>query len=316
MSNKVTEILHTKYPLIQAPMNWLTNAKLVAAVSNAGGLGVLGTNAGQTEITSDVVLTNKRMTEEIKKTKQLTDNPFGINILTPDKKKDNAYTNAILDAAFAAGLKYFVVMGTVNARIFRIIKEHGGVIIYRPLYPNIEELRRADMSGADILIAAGSDEGGFLPEKAYGTFTALPAMVDSVKTPVVAGGGINDIRGVKAAFDFGSQGVYLGTRFLVTKEAPTDERVKQLIINSNYTDTIEVSPTQRSLRTKLAEEFNKDYRTSIYTDHLNDAIEKSGGLLPAMLLGKIDEGIISVNSGIDLIKDEPTVAELIERLMK
>ena len=209
-SEKVIKILGTKYPLIQAPMNWLTNAELVAAVSNSGGLGILGPNAGQREAYSPEV-TYQKFREEIQKTKSITDKNFGINVLLPI----NPFSEALLNAAIDEGVKYFATVGDADSIIFKKIKENNGVIIHRPLNPNSENMREAESLGVDLLVATGYDEGGVIPSQQIGTFSIVPAMVDSVSIPVLAAGGINDKRGVKAAFALGASGVYIGTRFLL-----------------------------------------------------------------------------------------------------
>ena len=209
-SEKVIKILGTKYPLIQAPMNWLTNAELVAAVSNSGGLGILGPNAGQREAYSPEV-TYQKFREEIQKTKSLTDKGFGVNILLPI----NPFSEALLNAAIDEGVKYFATVGDADSIIFKKIKENNGIIIHRPLNPNSKNMKEAESLEVDLLVATGYDEGGVIPSQQIGTFSIVPAMVDSVSIPVLAAGGINDKRGVKAAFALGASGVYIGTRFLL-----------------------------------------------------------------------------------------------------
>ena len=154
------------------------------------------------------------------------------------------------------------------------------------------------------MIVTGRDEGGVLPNNDRGTFTTIPAMVDAVSIPVLGAGGINDSRGVRAAFALGAEGVYLGSRFLATKESPVAEEIKSMLISNNYEDMIAVSKTQRSLKTKRAIELS----TSSFDPAMN--------LLPAMKLGKVDQGIITVNTGVDLIRDIPSVNDLVSRLMK
>ncbi|GAF40815.1 hypothetical protein FC83_GL001443 [Agrilactobacillus composti DSM 18527 = JCM 14202] len=318
MTKTVTEILNTKYPLIQGPMAWLTDAKLVAAVCNAGGLGVLGTNAGQNTVTRDATENAERLRHQIHKVKKLTDKDFGVNILTasPDEKiDDDPFMKGFLDVAFEEHLKYYVVVGAPNEAVFQAIKAHDGIIIFRPMTPTIATMVQAEALGADILVATGRDEGGILPAQEYGTFTVVPTMVDAVSIPVLAAGGINDKRGVNAALALGAQGVFIGTRFLATKEAPTAENVKELMIKSTYHDLTQVSASQRSLKTGAAQKLAQDYQQNHDGPKMDEAINALGGLLPAMVKGDVNAGIITSNTGIDLIRDIPTVAELIDRLM-
>lgn len=313
----VTEILGIKYPLIQAPMSWITDAKLVSSVSNSGGLGVLGPNAGQTTLTSDPIETSERMRSEIRKTKKLTKKPFGINIILGGENKDNnnPFLETLLKISFEENIKYFVTVGETNKKVFDLIKGNGGTIIHRPLTPTVARMKNAESLGVDILVATGFDEGGVIPERSLGTFTAIPVMVDAVNIPVLAAGGINDVRGVNAAFAFGAQGVYIGTAFITTKESPASEETKLKIINSTYDDMLSVSPTQRSIKTKKALKFNSYYEDPSYEYNLDEQIRISGGARPSMLEGKIDEGIISVNTGIDLLSEITDVKSLIEQFM-
>ncbi len=313
-NNKVTKILKIKYPIVQAPMIWLTNAKLVSSISNAGALGVLGPNAGQNTIVRSPFLTGKRMKEEIIKTKKLTKKPFAVNIVLPYENSRDflVYSDEILKVSLEENIKYFVVSGNINERYFSQIKKNNGIIIYRPLTPTVECVKKAEDLGVDLLVATGYDEGGILPKNSFGTFTIVPTIVDAVKIPVLAAGGINDHRGVKAAFALGAEGVFVGTRFIITKESPASESIKNKIINSNCEDLVNISGIYRSLYTKKINEIQKNMENGNNVDLIN---------MNALCLGFLSEkfyekGIVSVNTGINLIKDIPTTAELIKRLIK
>ena len=308
-SEKVIKILGTKYPLIQAPMNWLTNAELVAAVSNSGGLGILGPNAGQREAYSPEV-TYQKFREEIQKTKSITDKNFGINVLLPI----NPFSEALLNAAIDEGVKYFATVGDADSIIFKKIKENG-VIIHRPLNPNSENMREAESLGVDLLVATGYDEGGVIPSQQIGTFSIVPAMVDSVSIPVLAAGGINDKRGVKAAFALGASGVYIGTRFLLTKESPMSNKVKEQILKSKNQDMLLVAKQQRSLNTKIAVMLESKYKDLVTSNKNMEIIRENGGMRSGMLEGDLENGIVSLNTSIEIIKNIPSVKDLIEELM-
>ena len=309
-SEKVIKILGTKYPLIQAPMNWLTNAELVAAVSNSGGLGILGPNAGQREAYSPEV-TYQKFREEIQKTKSITDKNFGINILLPI----NPFSEALLNAAIDEGVKYFATVGDADSIVFKKIKENNGVILHRPLNPNSENMREAESLGVDLLVATGYDEGGVIPSQQIGTFSIVPAMVDSVSIPVLAAGGINDKRGVKAAFALGASGVYIGTRFLLTKESPMSNKVKEQILKSKNQDVLLVAKQQRSLNTKIAVMLESKYEDLATSNENMEIIRENGGIRSGMLEGDLENGIISLNTSIEIIKNIPSVKDLIEELM-
>ncbi|ACV75844.1 2-nitropropane dioxygenase NPD [Zymomonas mobilis subsp. mobilis NCIMB 11163] len=314
-NSRLSAILKIQYPLIQAPMSWITNADFVAAVSEAGGLGVLGPHAGYHTPPKDPQEILDRVRLEIRKVKSLTDKPFGLNLLLLKDDPLDDFTKAWLNIAFEEGVTHFVSVGNADNRVFNLIKEHDGIIIHRPLTASITNMREAESLGADVLVATGYDEGGMIPTRAIGTFTIVPTMVDAVDIPVMATGGINDRRGVKAAFALGAEGVYIGTRFIVTKENPASEITKKKIVESGCDDIEFVSPKQRSIRTQAADILGSLYLNKENTLDLDTEISRLGGVRPAMLEGKLDEGIISVNTGIDVIRSMPTVKELVIELL-
>lgn len=200
--NRVARILGIEKPVVQGPLSWLTDARLVAAVGNAGGLGVLGPNAGLTAATavSTPEATAEKMREEIRKTKQLTEKPFGVNLI-PTAEND-IWTPAILPVIKEEGVKVVVYTGygdgSLKPALFDELKAAGITIIYRDINPTPENSRRAEQAGADIIVATGFDEGGTLPGTALGTFTIVPLIVDAVqRVPVMAAGGITDARGAR-----------------------------------------------------------------------------------------------------------------------
>ena len=314
-TSRLTQILGTQHPLIQAPMSWVTNARLVAAVSNAGGLGVLGPHAGHSTAPSNTEETVERMRAEIRKTRSLTDKPFGLNVILAGSEALDAFNTAWITMAIEEGVKHFVSVGNATERAFHFMKQAGATLVHRPLTPTVANMRQAEALGADVLVATGHDEGGHIPAQAWGTFTVVPTMVDAVRVPVMATGGINDRRGVNAAFALGAEGVYIGTRFIVTQESPAAQSVKDRIVSSGYDDMAFVSPIQRSIRTRTADRLAALFQDRHNAIDLDNEISKLGGLRPGMLLGQMDEGIISVNTGIDIIQSIPSVQELVDSLL-
>lgn len=312
--NRVTEILNVKYPIIQAPMNWLTNARLAAAVSNAGGLGIIGMNAGQATIATDPKEVAERSRTEIRKTRKLTNKPFGINIVS--SHDINPFTEETLNVAFEENIKIFALVDKPDERIYSLIKKHGGIIIARPLTPMAESLQKAVEFGADIVVATSFDEGGILGTRKEGSMTVIPHAVQAVNVPVIAAGGINDRDSAKAAIDLGAEGLYIGTRFLVSEEAPTAELVKKLIVDSTNEDLIFVSNNQRAIKTEFAKQVASQYQQDHDGNKANAIISEQGGLRGAMLEGKINQGIISVNTGIEQIKSISSVKTIVDELMK
>ncbi|MGG0412271.1 NAD(P)H-dependent flavin oxidoreductase [Peribacillus simplex] len=315
-SNRVQNILGIDYPIVQAPMNWITNAEMVAAVSNAGGLGILGFNAGP-DAKDDNVPLSQKIRNEIREIQSLTDKPFGINLYSPPEgtEVDNVFVRTTLNVAFEEGVKIIVAVGEVNRNIFREIKERNGVIIFRELNPTVSSAKIAEENGVDIIVATGYDEGGHIPQRAIGTFSIVPTIVDAVKIPVLATGGINEVRGVRAAFALGAEGVFVGTRFIVSEECPASDEAKQDIILSKAEDLLMVSSLQRSTPHKSAREFADMYKNGISSDDVEAEITKRGGIRTGMLDGKVEEGIVSVNTAIDSIKEIKSVEGIVKDLM-
>lgn len=208
-------------------MVWLTDARLVAAVGNAGGMGVLGPNAGQTVVTRDAEGTAGNMRAEIRKVRELTDAPFAVNAL-PTQGREDIYTPPMLKVIYEEKVPAVVFVGEPDEAMFAELKTHNVKIIYRSLNPSPANAREAERYGADIIVATGFDEGGTLPDMTLGTFSIVPLIVDAVDhTPVMAAGGIADHRAFDAALALGAGGVYCGTAFLMSKEsrmAPTSSK--------------------------------------------------------------------------------------------
>ena len=316
INNPVCRILGIRYPLIQAPMNWINNAEMVAAVSNAGALGVLGPNAGPKVIDGRRIPTEERIGLELGRIRRLTSAPVGINIFSAADDGTRAYAMKTIAAAKANNVNVYCLVGTFDHVIYSAIKEAGGIIVHRDLTPTPDSARLAEENGADIIVATGIDEGGMIPSGCMGTFTIVPTIVDAVKSvPVMAAGGINDIRGVRAAFALGAQGVYVGTRFIVCTECPAAKDVKDMIIADSGENIIAVTPNERSLPTPAAIDYNRRLLSGESAETIHKEIMEKGGLGPAMLHGDVTNGIISVNTGISTIRNIKPVAEIVNELM-
>lgn len=284
MKNRICEILNIEKPIIQGPLSWLTDAQLVAAVSNAGGLGVLGPNAGLTAETavSTPIETAEKMREEIRKTKALTNKPFGVNLI-PTAEND-VWTPPILQVIKEEGVQAVVYTGygegTIIPELFNELKQAGIKIIYRDLNPNRYNAQLAEAAGADIIVATGFDEGGTLPSQAIGTFSIVPLIVDAVKNiPVMAAGGITDHRTAKAAFALGAEGLFAGTLFISTIESRAHQSVKEKITQSDAHDLalFRTMPAYyRSLDGKLTQELVKMDKAGASNETLG---QKMGGFV-------------------------------------
>ncbi|MBI2957790.1 MAG: nitronate monooxygenase [Chloroflexi bacterium] len=253
---RVCELLSIRYPIIQAPLVWISGAELVAAVSAAGGLGVLGPNAGATTSTSDPAETGERLRRQIKKVRSLTDKPFGVNINVSSTRAP-ALSDAGIRVILEEGVKVAALVGDEPERYARKLKDAGVTVLLRAQPVNVEAARKAEQAGVDILAAVGFEGGGHSGADRLPNSVLIPQIVDAVGIPVVAGGGISDGRGVVSALALGAEGVYLGTLFIATNECPAHQVFKQAIVNATDTATETWSTSTgvaRALRSPVADQ--------------------------------------------------------------
>ncbi|EKA1638926.1 nitronate monooxygenase [Salmonella enterica] len=320
--NNVGQILGIEKNVIQGPMSWLTDARLVAAVSNAGGLGVLGPNAGLTvqTATSNPALSAELMREEIRKTKRLTRQPFGINLLP--SSGDDIWTPPLLSVIKEEGIPVVVYTGyktgEVIPALFDELKSAGVKIIYRAINPSPANTRLAEAAGADIIVATGADEGGILPEKAVGTFSVIPLLADAVKNiPVVAAGGISDRRTARAAHVLGAQGVFAGSVFISASESRASHAVKMRILAADGLD-LNMFRTAgarfRSLPGQLVEKLTAMQEAGVTPEELSQATGGINALYAGMIEGDSDKGYMSLGTGIGLIRDVRSAHDIVHEL--
>jgi enoyl-[acyl-carrier protein] reductase II len=315
--NRVCQILKIEKPVIQAPMFWLTDAQLVASVSEAGGLGVLGPHAGQNSLPKDDVEKAERMRNEIKKVKELTSKPFGINIFhsgqNPDKQLE-----LMLKVVYEEKVPVAIVvhLGPDAAEdIITELKAHGVTVVFRHISITPELAQKAEKAGADIIVATGMDEGGTLPSHNIGTFSIVPLIVDSVKVPVMAAGGITDRRTFNASFALGAEGVFCGTLFLAAKEARTAQNVKDMMLKANATDIDFFRTTPyyyRSIPTPLSQKLVKMDNELKTREEIANEMHPMRNMKFGMLDGQVDVGYISVGLGVSMIRSIRTSKEIID----
>ena len=302
-NNRICQILGIEKPVIQGPLSWLTDARLVAAVSNAGGLGVLGPNAGLTADTavSTPEATAEKMREEIRKTKRLTEKPFGVNLI-PTAVND-VWTGPILKVIKEEGVRAVVYTGygegSIIPALFNELKEAGIAIIYRDINPTPENTLLAEEMGAD-------------------TFSIVPLIADAVKhVPVMAAGGITDNRTARAAHALGAEGVFAGSVFISTEESRVPQGVKEKIVAANGLDLLlfrTVPHYYRSLPGKLAEKLAAMDKAGASNEALGKAMGGLRGLRLGMLENNTDEGYIALGTGIGNIRSVRSVAEVVDAL--
>jgi enoyl-[acyl-carrier protein] reductase II len=314
--NRVCELLSIKYPIIQAPMSWISDAALAASVSEAGGLGVLGPNAGAKTVTTDVVKTAERLREQIRKTKSLTQKPFGVNIMCFEQ--DYPFTDACVKVILEEGVAVGCFCGDHPERYIKQLKNASMKLLLRPLpINNVEVAKKSEQLGIDAIVAVGYEGGGHLGIDAIPTFILVPRVADAVKIPLLAGGGIVDGRGMLAAMILGAEGVYMGTRFIATHECPAHASYKQAIINANDTSTAVFTGKVaicRAFKTPLVERFIEMEKAGTATTEENAKLHRHNSR--PWITGNWDEAVFPSSAAAGLIKQITSSAEVIQGIIK
>ena len=297
--NRITEMLGMKCPIIQCAMQDVAKAGLVAAVSNAGGLGVLA--SGQD--------TPEQVREEIHKVKELTDKPFAVNLMFLNKRAPE-----IVDVVIEEGVK-IVTTGAGTPKLYMPKLKEAGIKVM-PVIPNVKIAKKMEDLGVDAVIAEGMESGGHIGTMA--SQTLWPQVVDAVNIPVIAAGGIADNRGVKAAMAMGAEGVQCGTIFSISKESPVGDNWKKTIIESKDTSIgvigTKMGVASRTVVNKKAKELYglEDKMTDKlkFNQLLDEAYRK------AVYQDDVEDGIIFAGSVAGMIHESKSVAEIISDLMK
>lgn len=296
-NNVVCNMLGIKYPIIQGAMAWIADGTLAAAVSNAGGLGIIATGN----------LSIEKVREEIKKAKQLTDKPFGVNIML---LSDNAEQVAKIICEENISI---VTTGAGNpGKYIAMWKEHGVKVI--PVVASVALAKRMERAGADAVIAEGCEAGGHIGE--ITTMALVPQIVDGINIPVIAAGGIGDKRGVAAAFMLGASAVQVGTRFLVAKECTIHENYKLKVMKAKDIDTVVTGRSTghpvRALRNRLTRKFQLLEKEGASIEDLTNL--GKGALIRAVKEGDIDNGSIMAGQIAGLVSKEETCEEIIKEM--
>lgn len=318
-TNRITYILGIKYPIVQAPMSWLTSAELVASVSNAGGLGVLGVNAGQSTVTTSVEETTQRMRQEIRKVKQLTDKPFGLNILFA---QDMSFSAPLIDLALEEKVPVLAgvtVDNTDFSKMIKDLKSKGLKIMLRPAVPTIENCRQAEKNGADILVVTGFDSGGLAPTSQIGTFSIVPMIADVVNLPILAAGGIGDVRGVRASMALGAEGVYVGTAFMGATENPLSPKIKEKMLNIGGADLHTFRSSLgffRSVPTALSAELVAMNESGASLEEVRQKQNSTKTTISGLISGDYENDYINAGLSVSFIKEIRPAQEIVEDLMQ
>lgn len=298
--NRVSKILNIKYPIIQGPMAWITSPEMVAAVSNAGGLGVLGTSAGLDYIVEGVNETVEAMRNAIHRTKELTDKPFGVNVF-PKVIDPYGFSSSIVEMLKEEKVMILVVAGIFDKEELLEWKKEGFTIIFREANPTVRGAIEAEKAGVDIIVATGCDEGGSMPNLPTGTTAITALLSDAVSIPVLAAGGIVNEKMAKAAKIVGAEGVLVGTRFILSNECRAANIVKEDILNTHPDDYIVF--TQSNGFSKWRTTPHKIGKEGLEYNKNGNLNPPSGSFYYGLLKGDLDAGVNTVSNLSSLIKN-------------
>lgn len=299
MKTRVTELLGIEYPIIQGGMAWVAEYHLAAAVSNAGGLGLIGAANAPAEWV-------RRQIQEVRK---LTDKPFGVNIMLMSPNADEV-AKMIVEEHVPV-----VTTGAGNPEKYMTMWKEAGVKVI-PVVASVAMAKRMERCGADAIVAEGTEAGGHIGENT--TMVLVPQIADAVSIPVIAAGGIADGRGIAAALLLGAEAVQMGTHFVVTKESQVHQNYKNCILKAKDIDSRVTGRTTghpvRAIRNQMTKEYLKLEKEGASLEELE--ILTLGGLRKAVVDGDVVHGSVMAGQIAGLVKEEMTCRELIEKLVK
>lgn len=294
----ICNLLNITYPIFQGGMAWIATHSIAAAVSNAGGLGIIAAGHAPSEW----------VREEIRACKKLTDKPFGVNVMLL-----SPYVDEVMAVILEEGVAVVTTGAGNPGKYMEALKAAGIKVI--PVIPSVALAKRMERSGADAVIAEGCESGGHIGELT--TMALVPQVVDAVNIPVIAAGGIADGRGMAAAFMLGAQGVQIGTRFLVAEECQIPESYKQRVIKASDIDAVVTGRSTghpvRGLRNQLTRAFDKLEKEGADQEELNKL--GVGALRRAAIEGDVNHGSVLAGQIAGMVKKEETAREIIEDIM-
>ncbi|MDE5935787.1 MAG: enoyl-[acyl-carrier-protein] reductase FabK [Ruminococcus sp.] len=300
MKTRITELLGCEYPLIQGGMAWIAEHTLASAVSNAGGICLIAGGSAPIDYLRD----------QIKKCKEKTDKPFGVNIMLMSPTADDL-AQLCIDERVAV-----VTTGAGNpAKYIPAWKEAGIKVI--PVIPSVALAKRMERAGADAVVAEGTESGGHIGENT--TMCLVPQVADALEIPVIAAGGIADGRGVAASFMLGAEGVQIGTRFLASEECQIHSTFKDLVIKAKDTDSVVTGRYTghpcRNIKTKFSKKLASGEKDGSLTP---DEFEELtlGSLRKAVQEGNLDEGSFLCGAIAGMINDIKPCNEIVREIME
>ncbi|MCX7883551.1 MAG: enoyl-[acyl-carrier-protein] reductase FabK [Caloramator sp.] len=299
MKTRVNELLNIEYPIFQGGMAWVSTYELAAAVSNAGGLGIIAAGGADGEYVRN----------QIRKIKEITNKPFGVNVMLM-----SPYVEDVMKVILEEKVPVITTGAGNPGKYIKSLKENGTKVF--PVVPSVALAKRMEKEGVDGVIAEGTESGGHIGELT--TFCLVPQVVDAVNIPVIAAGGIGDGRGMLAAFALGAEGVQIGTRFVCSNECIVHENYKRAIVEAKDRDAVatgrKTGHPVRCLKNKLTREFEKLEDSNASKEELEKL--GAGALRKAAVLGDIEYGSVMAGQISGLIKDVKSCNDIINTLIK
>ncbi|WP_035321806.1 NAD(P)H-dependent flavin oxidoreductase [Peribacillus kribbensis] len=302
---RVSELLTIKYPIIQGGLAYLAYAELAAAVSNSGGLG---------QITAMSLKNPDELKKEIRKVKQLTDKPFGVNFAIGQNGRPFEH---FVEAALEEGVSIMSVTGGNPAGFFSMLA--GTNVKKLVLVAAKRQAQKAEELGADAVMVVGQEGGGHLGKNDIGTMVLIPQVIDSVSVPVIASGGIGDGRGMMAAFSLGAEGIEMGTRFIATKECVHAHPLyKKALIDGTENDTVVIKRSlgapARAISNSWTEKLIRLEKAGAGYEELKEYISGEANK-KYIYEGEPDKGFAWAGQVMGIIRDEPSVDELFREMI-
>lgn len=298
MKTRITELLGIEYPIIQGGMAWVAESHLAAAVSAAGGLGLIGGANAPAEVIRNY----------IRQVKEKTDKPFGVNVMLM-----SPYADEVAKVIVEEGVKV-VTTGAGNPEKYMEMWKAAGVKVI-PVVASVALAKRMERYGADAVVAEGTESGGHIGEAT--TMTLVPQVVDAVSIPVIAAGGIGDGRGIAASFMLGAEAVQMGTRFLVAKECIVHQNYKDRVLKAKDIDSAVTGRTHghpvRCLRNQMTRQYAKLENEGKSFEELEYLT--LGTLRNAVVDGDVTNGTVMAGQIAGLVNKEQTCKEMIEEMM-
>ena len=315
VENRICELLSIRYPIVQAPMNWVSGADLAAAVSRAGALGTLGPNTGADSITTDVELTGERMRDQIRNVKGLTEKPFAVNVAV-GVGEARKFSQRIVEIVIEEEVPVAIV-SVGRPDVYTDTLKNAGIKVLHAI-STARHAKNAEEAGVDAVICEGFEAGGHKGFTELTTFVLTPMVADAVKIPVITGGGIGDARGVMAALALGADGIYMGTRFMVTRESTSHDRVKESVVGGEDACTVTL-PKDYMMARDLGNDFTKKYlerrAAGSSQEELNDYLD-GHSQYHSQHLGQVEDAELCCGQVAGLIKSIESAQDIVEDIAK